>query len=186
MSLSLNIDSILNKTWGNYTPGSKKSSNSGTSGNSTGVDDNIFAKASALVAEYKSKEADSKDSNKKGNSFLGLSSTQIANMSTSDFLKYAYENKANSGFEGSKNDSSGIKLPMLVRYKGQVVCTAGKSFMAVVSKFKAKYPHRSEEEIAAELMSKYGTGDDTKDEKSSKSTSGKSFLKTSIVFNISS
>ena len=65
MSLSLNIDSILNKTWGNYTPGSKKNTSSATSSgtaNSNGVDDNIFAKASALVAEYKSKQEENKNS----------------------------------------------------------------------------------------------------------------------------
>ncbi len=179
MSLSLNIDSILNKTWGNYTPGSKKNTSSTTTSgtaNSNGVDDNIFAKASALVAEYKSKQEENKNSKGSGTSFLGLSSNQIANMSTSDFLKYAYENKSQSGFEESSKDSSGIKLPMLVRYKGEVVCTAGKSFMAVVAKFKAKYPRRSEEEIAAELMSKYGTGETSSESKTSgtKSTTGNS------------
>ena len=83
---------------------------------------------------------------------------QIAGMSTSEYLNYAYSNEAKSSFEANKNsDTSGIKLPMLVRYKTEVFSTSGKSFMQVVAKVKAKFPKKSEEEIAAELMSKYAT-----------------------------
>ena len=79
-------------------------------------------------------------------------------MSTDEFKQYASSNEARATFEEKQNsDSSGIKLPMIVRYKAEVFSTSGKTFMQVVAKIKAKYPTKSEEAIAAELMSKYAT-----------------------------
>ena len=44
---------------------------------------------------------------------------------------------------------------MVVRYKTQVVTTAGKTFMQVVSDLSAKFPGRDKKKIAAELLAKY-------------------------------
>ena len=157
MSVSLfNINSYLNKFVQNQTSQlhDKKKANIPVE-NKSGVDENIFAAASAMVSDFKSKD----NTNNSGNSNK-LSAMKIANMSTSEYLNYAYSNEAKSAYETSKNsDSSGIKLPMLVRYKTAVISTSGKSFMQVVAKIKAKFPRRSEEEIAAELMSKYATNE---------------------------
>ncbi|MCQ2957384.1 MAG: hypothetical protein MJ180_00615 [Candidatus Gastranaerophilales bacterium] len=166
--MSINIDAVLNNIAKNYDPAKAKKKQNTT------VDANIFAQASALVAEYKNKQASEKENNSGSKLFGGLSFVDIANMSTSDFLKYAYENKSQSGFDENKTDSSGIKLPFVVRYKGQVVCTAGKTFMSVVAKFHAKYPHRSEEEIAAELLAKYGDNQTTVNNSSANSSTGNS------------
>ena len=151
--MALNVDSVLNNIGKYKGSGTTQKQN----GNSQ-VSALAWQKASQLVAEYKAKQEQEGNSSGSGskNIFGNLTFSQVANMSTKDFVNYAYENKANSGFSSQSEDSSGVKLPMLVRYKGQVVSTAGKSFMAVVAKLSAKFPNRSEEEIAAELLSKYG------------------------------
>lgn len=155
MSASININSFLNIFVNNQVSklntGSKKTSNTTTATN-PGVADNIFAAASALVSDYKSNTNDNKSTTSSGKSML-----QLANMSTEEFKNYASSNEAKSAFSASQNDATGIKLPMLVRYKTEVFSTSGKSFMQVVAKIKAKFPRKSEEAIAAELMSKYAT-----------------------------
>ena len=158
MSAGININSFLNNFVNNQTSQLNKSKkkntdSSGAAVNNTGVADNIFAAASALVSDYKSKTSD-----KKASTGSGKSMWQLANMSTEEFKQYASSNEARSSFEEKQNaDSSGIKLPMIVRYKAEVFSTSGKTFMQVVAKIKAKYPQKSEEAIAAELMSKYAT-----------------------------
>jgi len=124
MSMSINIDKVLKNTWGNYSP--QKNNSTPKQAN---FDENIFAQASALVAEYKKEQEENKNStsSSKKSSFGGLTFAQVAGMSTKDFLNYAYNNEA---FSVDKQDSSGVDLPMFVRYKAQVVCTSGKSFMA--------------------------------------------------------
>lgn len=156
MSTDININGFL-KNFVNYQTSQlnkkKNTDSSGAAVNNTGVADNIFAAASALVSDYKSKTSD-----KKASTGSGKSMWQLANMSTEEFKKYASSNEARSSFEEKqKADSSGIKLPMIVRYKAEVFSTSGKTFMQVVAKIKAKYPQKSEEAIAAELMSKYAT-----------------------------
>jgi len=183
MSSSMNINSILSNIAKNY-DASKANKNSTTSSASSSgnYDASIFQRATELVAEYKSKQESSENNSSSNSSgFIGgLSFSQIANMSTKDFLNFAYENKATSGFtekeetettdnKKDSSDTSDIDLPMLVRYKGEVFSTAGKSFMAVVAKIHAKYPRRSEEEIAAELMTKYGSSSTDSSSKSSSS-----------------
>jgi len=151
--MSINIDSVLN----NFKINVQKNS-SYTKSSNTAIDSNIFAQASAIVAAAKEKQNSQSETNenKSKNIFGSLSVSQVANMSTKEFLNYAYDNQVSSGFNTNKEDSSGVKLPMLVRYKTAVVSTSGKSFMAVVAKLKAKFPRKSEEEIAAELLAKYG------------------------------
>ena len=156
--MSINIDSVLN----NFKVYVKKNATTACSSN-TAIDSNIFAQASAIVAAAKEKQNSQSETsnNQTKNIFGSLSFSQVANMSTKEFLNYAYANQASSGFSSDKEDSSGIKLPIIVRYKTAVVSTPGKSFMAVVAKLKAKFPNRSEEEIAAELISKYGQNSST-------------------------
>ena len=158
MSAGINISSFLNSFVNNQTSQlkDKKKNNTATSGtavNNTGVADNIFAAASALVSDYKTNEGNGKSTTSSGKSIM-----ELANMSTDEFKQYASSNEARATFEEKQNsDSSGIKLPMIVRYKAEVFSTSGKTFMQVVAKIKAKYPTKSEEAIAAELMSKYAT-----------------------------
>jgi len=169
--MSIDVAAILN----NFTKNLEKNANSSTfKGNSKyTVTESIFSKASELVAEYKEKKNNSNSSSSNNTFISNMSMNEIANMSTSDFLNYAYNNKANSGFNST--DSSGIELPMIVRYKTQVVSSAGKTFMQVVAKFKAKFPYKSEEEIAAELMAKYGTEEtNTESASNNKKVSGNS------------
>jgi len=178
--MSLDINTVLNNIAKNY-----NSSQTQKNKSTTTVDSNIFAQASAMVAEYKEKqnaEKNNESSNSSSTKICGLNFTEVANMSTSDFLKYAYANQAASGFTSNKNSSdndenqsgsSGIKLPLIVSYKGRVVSTAGKSFMAVVAKIKAKCPSASEEKIAAELLAKYGNTS-TNSTTSSTNTTGNS------------
>ncbi|MCR4880401.1 MAG: hypothetical protein K6A44_00395 [bacterium] len=161
MSMDTNyINSYLNTFVQNHVSKVNKSNSSnknssGTAVNKSGVDDNIFAVASAVVSDYKSKqeENDNSSSSTSGKSFM-----ELANMSTEEFKSYASSNEARSAYDAQKNgDSTGIKLPMLVRYKAEVFSTSGKTFMQVVAKIKGKYPQKSEEDIAATLMSKYAT-----------------------------
>ena len=160
MSMGINVDSFINIFVQNQASkvNKNKSSNTNTSGaavNKSGVDDSIFAVASAVVSDYKSKQSEDNSSTGKtsGKSFL-----ELANMTTEEFKNYASSNEAKSSFNSEKNnDSTGIKLPMLVRYKAEVFSTSGKTFMQVVAKIKGKYPQKSEEDIAATLMSKYAT-----------------------------
>ena len=159
--MAIDINNILTGIYN----GASKPTNTNKSANNTNSNVNaesIFAQASELVSAFKEEQNNKTKGSGSSKSGLtsGLSYSQIAGMSTSDFLNYAYDNKANSGYKESSNDSSGVDLPMLVRYKTQVVSTAGKSFMQVVAKLAAKFPHRSEEEIAAELMTKYGKFDE--------------------------
>ena len=169
--MSLDVNTVLNNIAKNYNPSQAKNNNS----NKT-IDENIFAQASALVAEYKAKqeaEKNNPDNNITSNKICGLNFKEVANMSTSDFLKYAYQNQASSGFNqnnSNQTDSSGIKLPLIVSYKGRVVSTAGKNFMTVVAKIKAKCPGTSEEKIAAELLAKYGNNSTNSTASSTSST----------------
>ena len=82
MSLNINIDSFLNSYVQNQTAKLKKSSNTGknsygTAVNKSGVDDNIFAVASAVVSDYKSKQDDkSSNGSTSGKSILQLATAQ--------------------------------------------------------------------------------------------------------------
>ena len=158
MSAGININgflkSFVNSQVAQLNKKSKNNTGSSSSAvNNTGVSDNIFAAASALVSDYKTKTSDKKAASGSGKSLM-----QLANMSTEEFKNYASSNEAKAAFESQKNgDTTGIKLPMIVRYKAEVFSTSGKTFMQVVAKIKAKYPAKSEEAIAAELMSKYAT-----------------------------
>ena len=149
--MAINVDSVLNNI------GKYKSSGTSNNNRNTQISSLAWQKANQMVSEYKAiqeQKGNESDSGSK-NIFGNLSFSQVANMSTKDFVNYAYDNKASSGYTSQSEDSSGVKLPMIVRYKGEIVTTAGKSFMAVVAKFSAKFPNRSEEEIAAELLQKY-------------------------------
>ena len=91
MSMSINIDKVLKNTWGNYSP--QKNNSTSKQAN---FDENIFAQASALVAEYKKEQEENNNStsSSKKSSFGGLTFAQVAGMSTKDFLNYAYNNEA--------------------------------------------------------------------------------------------
>ncbi|MDD3593968.1 MAG: hypothetical protein PHX18_05010 [Candidatus Gastranaerophilales bacterium] len=97
----------------------------------------------------------------------------MAEMSSSDFIKYVYNNnqsiannvtatasKASTG-EGTSQEvldsrkEDGVQLPRLVRYKAQVVLTTGKTLDEVVAAIKKKSPASSEIAIKAELKQKY-------------------------------
>lgn len=152
----MNIDSLLNSMWSNYSSAKKNANNNSVSKN---IDENIFAQASSLVAEYKQALSEKKNNSASEKSnFCGLNAFQMANMSTKDLLNYAYNNEAFS--IENKEDSSGVELPSLIFYGAITVSTVGKTFMSVVSELHAKYPFDSEEEIAATLMAEHGISAD--------------------------
>lgn len=159
--MSINVVNILNRFSTNI---SKNQINTNYNKNSV-VTDNIFAQAQEIVAKYKAQEnnnSNNKENNTTNKQFFGkYTATQIANMSSSEFLNYAYENKAEINFKSNTNDESGINLPQVVAYGGYTFSTAGKSFMQIVTKIKGKYPYQSEEKIAAKLIAKYGQNNTT-------------------------
>lgn len=153
--MSINVASFLN----NFTAKIEKATKEYKSPykSSVVIPDNIFAQAKEIVEKYNVEKKENENNVESNNdkTIGGLKYFEVANMSTSDFLKYAYGNKANFGFDSEKKDDSGVELPAIVMFGGHTVSTAGKSFMQVVTKFKGKYPYKSEEEIAAKLILKY-------------------------------
>lgn len=127
---------------------------------------NLFTKKSVNGSNQTSQAASSPlFAQKEASSSEKTAQTSMTNMSSSDFLKYVYNNTASEETSGNNDSTSkevmssrkkdGVTLPRVVEYNSQKVTTTGKTLDQVVSAIHQKLPTSSKSAIKSELQKKY-------------------------------